>query len=262
MATKQLSNIDMNSTSRIENLPNAVSAQEPATFAQLNAAIEGLAPKDSCRVATQANLNLASPGASIDGISMASSDRVLVRANTASAENGLYIWNGAAVAMTRSLDASTSDELEAAVVTIEEGTSAGVTYRQTSVNFVLNTGAVAFVVFGSTVVAASETSSGIAELATQAEVDAGTDDLRIVTPLKLATYSGRVKKFSQLIGDGSATQYDVTHNLNTVDAMIMVYLVSTGETVLVDAKRFSVNVARINFATAPASNAYKVVVIA
>ena len=35
--------------------------------------------------------------------------------------------------------------------------------------------------------AASETAQGIAELATQAEVDAGTDDTRIVTPLKLAT---------------------------------------------------------------------------
>lgn len=36
--------------------------------------------------------------------------------------------------------------------------------------------------------AASETVSGIAELATQAETDGGTDDQRIVTALKLATY--------------------------------------------------------------------------
>jgi hypothetical protein len=35
---------------------------------------------------------------------------------------------------------------------------------------------------------ASETVKGIAELATQAEINAGTDDLRIVTPLKLVTY--------------------------------------------------------------------------
>lgn len=35
--------------------------------------------------------------------------------------------------------------------------------------------------------AASETVAGIAEIATQAEVTAGTDDARIVTPLKLAT---------------------------------------------------------------------------
>lgn len=35
---------------------------------------------------------------------------------------------------------------------------------------------------------ASETVAGIAEIATQAEVDAATDDLRFVTPLKLGTY--------------------------------------------------------------------------
>lgn len=40
--------------------------------------------------------------------------------------------------------------------------------------------------------AASESTSGIAELATQAETDAGTDDARIVTPLKLATYKPAV----------------------------------------------------------------------
>jgi len=43
---------------------------------------------------------------------------------------------------------------------------------------------------GGAAAAASESVSGIAELATQAETDAGSDDLRIVTPLKLATYSG------------------------------------------------------------------------
>lgn len=37
---------------------------------------------------------------------------------------------------------------------------------------------------------ASETVAGIAEIATQVETDAGTDDARMVTPLKLANYSG------------------------------------------------------------------------
>ena len=37
---------------------------------------------------------------------------------------------------------------------------------------------------------ATETVVGFAELATQAETDAGVDDLRIVTPLKLANFSG------------------------------------------------------------------------
>jgi hypothetical protein len=38
--------------------------------------------------------------------------------------------------------------------------------------------------------AASEALQGAAEIATQVEVDAGTDDQRFVTPLKLASYTG------------------------------------------------------------------------
>jgi len=49
---------------------------------------------------------------------------------------------------------------------------------------------------------ASETQSGIAEIATQAETDAGLDDTRIVTPLKLATYVAG--------GSGSGSFTDLT----------------------------------------------------
>jgi hypothetical protein len=41
---------------------------------------------------------------------------------------------------------------------------------------------------GTTVSAASETVAGIIEIATQAETDTGTDDLKAVTPLKLAAH--------------------------------------------------------------------------
>jgi hypothetical protein len=255
-----LNNLDLNSQSRIVNLLDAVAAQEPATLAQLNAMVQGLAWKDNARVASQANINLASPGATLDGITMASSDRVLIRAQTAGAENGVYLWNGAASAMTRSTDADTAIELESAVITVDEGTSAGVTYRQTVVNFTLGSGTITWTTFGTAAAAASETVSGIAELATQAETDAGTDDLRIVTPLKLATYSGRAKRYAASIGDGSATQYTVTHNLNTLDCIVQVFLNSTGASVLVDQLRTGVNAVRIDFAVAPASNAYRVVV--
>jgi hypothetical protein len=128
-------------------------------------------------------------------------------------------------------------------------------------NPTVGTTSIAFVTFGSSVGAASETSAGIAELATQAETDAGTDDLRIVTPLKLKTSSLLLKKFSSTFGDGSATQYDITHNLNSADCQIAVYVVSTGEEVLCDMKRFSTNVVRLNFSSAPASNALRCVVI-
>ncbi|GJD41315.1 hypothetical protein [Methylobacterium bullatum] len=261
MSKPILSDQDFGGVARILNLPNAVGDQEPATLAQLKAQIEGLAWKDSVRVSTQGNISIASPGATIDGITMSANDRVLVRAQTTGSENGIYIWNGSATALTRSLDANTSDELEGAVVTVEEGTSAGATYRQTSVNFTIGSGAVAWTSFGTAAGAATEATAGIAEIATQAETDGGTDDQRIVTPAKLAAWSGRVRKFPQAIGDGSATQIDVTHNLNTRDVVVEVFYASGAyATVICDVSRPTVNSVRLNFAAAPAANALRVVV--
>lgn len=262
MSRRQLSDLDFGGVARIRNLPAPVNPDEPVRQQDLNSAVEGLSWKDSCRVASQANVNLSSPGASIDGITLTVGDRVLIKAQTVGSENGIYIWNGAAVAMTRSLDASTSGELEQAVTTVEEGTSAGTSWRQSVVNFVLDTAAVTWLQFGAAIGASSETSSGIAEIATQAETDAGTDDLRIVTPLKLANWSGRKRKATATIGDGSATSFNLDHNFNTRDVTVEVYSNSGGyDSVLCDVTRPSVNRVTLIFAAAPAASAFNVVVM-
>ncbi len=253
--------LDFGGVRKIINLPNGTNAQDPVTVSQLNSAVEGLAWKDSARVATQANTNLAAPGAAVDGVTMASGDRVLVRAQTTASENGIYIWNGAAVAMTRSLDANTSDELEQAVVTVEEGTSAGVTYRQSTVNFTLGSGSVTWATFGGAVGNASTSSTGVVQLATQAEVDTGSDAAKVVTPATLAGSVYATKKYNVLIGDGAATSYTVTHNLNTRDVEVEVYRNSgTYDTVLVEVQRTTVNSVTVLFDSAPAANAYRVMV--
>ena len=250
-------------STRIENLGAPQNDNDAVRFADLNSAIEGFAWKDSCRVKSQANTNLASSPATIDGIALVSGDRVLIAAQSAPAENGIYVFTAAAAALTRALDASTAAELEQAVTTVEEGTNAGTTWRQTSVNFTLGSDAVAWTAFGTSAPPASETEAGVAELATQGEVDAGVDDARIVTPLKLAAWSGKAKRASGLIGDGVATQYDVTHGFGTRDVSVEVYRNSSAyDSVLCDVSRPDTNTVRLNFASAPALNAFKVVVIA
>ena len=253
--------LDFGNSRKAINLPNPTNAQDAATKSYVDSAVEGLAWKDSARVATQSNISLASPGATIDGVTMASGDRVLVRSQSTASENGIYVWNGAAVSMTRSLDASTSDELEQAVTTVEEGTSAGASYRQTALNFTLGSGSVAWASFGASVGSASDTASGIVELATQSEVDAGSDTARVVTPATLAASAYATRKLNQNIGDGSATSYAVTHNFNTRDVEVEVYRNSGNyDTVLVEVQRTSVNAVTVLFDTAPASNAYRVMV--
>ena len=261
MSTKQLSDLDFLSASRIRNLPAPAANDEPVRVTELNAAIEGLKNKDPAVVSTQGNLNLASPGATIDGVAMAAGNRFLVRAQTSQPENGIYIWNGAAVPATRSSDANTAAELTNALIPVTGGSDALKTFRQTATITTLGTDNVTWIQFGTTASQATETAAGIAELATQAETNTGTDDLRIVTPLKLKSFTGFVKKFAAAFGDGAATQYDISHNFNTRDVVVEVYRTGTPwDTVLCDVSRPDANTVRLNFNTAPTSNQFTCVV--
>jgi hypothetical protein len=261
MSKKIFTDFDFQSVSKITNLPAPSSNGDAATKSYVDSLVEGLAWKDSCRVATQSNTNLSSPGATIDGVTMVSQDRVLVRSQTTASQNGIYVWNGAAVAMTRSLDANIFAELEAAVTTIEEGTSAASSYRQDQVNGTIDTSTVNWVSFGVSVPSASTSTAGTVRLATQTEVNTGTDATIAVTPSTLASWSGRVKKYATSIGDGSATSYTVTHNLASLDVTVTVFANSTGDEVITDVTHATTNTLTIVFASAPSSNAYRVVVV-
>jgi hypothetical protein len=262
MARQILTDYDFNNVSRITNLPNAASDQEPATLAQLKAQVEGLAWKDGVRVKTQADLNLASPGATIDGISLSSGDRVLVATQSTASQNGIYVWNGASTPATRALDASTFAELEAAVVTVEEGTDAGTTWRQTEINGTIDSSTVTWTAFGTVVPAASESTAGKIEIATQAETNTGTDDTRAITPLKLTNWSGAPKRYAADVGDGSNTSYTITHNLGTRDLTVGVYRNSGNyDEVECEVRHTSTTALTLVFSAAPTSNQFRVVVV-
>ena len=262
MSKQVLSDFDFNNAARIVNLPDPTLAQHPATKAYVDSAVEGLAWKDSVRVASTANLTITGPGATIDGVTMSANDRVLLKDQTAASQNGLYIWNGAAVSMTRAADANTFAELEQAVVTVEEGTSAGASFRQTAVNGTIDSTSVTWTSFGTSAAAATETTAGVLEIATQSETDTGTDDLRAITALKLNNWSGRKRKAIATFGDGSATSFNIDHNFNTRDVQVEVYRNSGNyDSVLCDVTRPSVNRVTLTFAAAPAASAFNVVVL-
>lgn len=261
MSTLVNTKLDFGAARRITNLAAGAANGEPVVFEQLAAAIEGVAWKDNVRVASIANVTVSAPGAAIDGITLAASDRVLLKDQTVATENGIYIFNGAATPATRALDANAFDELESAVVTVDEGTNAGSTWRQTQVNGVIGTNNVVWASFGTSAPAASETTAGIAEIATQAETDTGTDDLRIVTPLKAKTASWMLRRFAVTIGDGAATSIAVTHNLNSTDVVVQVY--ETGGSkreVIVEKQVTSANAVTLVFDAAPALNSLRAVV--
>ena len=83
----------------------------------------GLDFKDSVRVASTATVTVSGPGAAIDGITLSSNDRVLLKNQSTASENGIYVFNGAASALTRATDADSSAEVTAGLFTfVEEGT--------------------------------------------------------------------------------------------------------------------------------------------
>jgi hypothetical protein len=79
---------------------------------------------------------------------------------------------------------------------------------------------------------ATETRTGLAAIATQAEVTAGTDDAKFVTPLKLKTYFDAKSGCAVAdIGNGAALTFAITHILATKDLMVQVLDNGTGEIV-------------------------------
>lgn len=260
MATPVLSNKDHLDSARILNLPAPISDGEPIRKIDFESSMEGLAWKDNVRVATTGNLDLSSPGATIDGITMTNGDRVLVLLQTDQSENGIYVWTGASDPLTRAADSDTGEKLLNAIVPVDEGSSnAGTTWRQTQVEIDIDTDDVIFVPFGAAVPDASTTVKGKIEIATEAEVNAGTDTERAVTPAtaKASIWRGRGK--IQTIGDGSGTQFDVTHNFNTYDLHVEVWQTSGSRyKVECDISQPSANAVRINTAEAVAAGALAV----
>jgi len=95
---------------------------DAANKAYVDAVAQGLDPKDSVRVASTGNINIASPGATIDGVSLNSGDPVLLWQQTSGSQNGIYLWNGATSAMTRRSDANSSDMVTSGLYTyVSEG---------------------------------------------------------------------------------------------------------------------------------------------
>lgn len=77
------------------------------------------------QVASSGDLTLSSPGATIDGILMQVGELVLVKDQTVAADNGIYTWNGASSAMTRTAYADTAAKLTGMAVYVRKGSEAG-----------------------------------------------------------------------------------------------------------------------------------------
>jgi hypothetical protein len=243
---------------KITGVADPTLSGDAATKNYVDNAITGLSWKSPVRVLALTNVTIATPGTTIDGVTMATNDRVLLTAQTTASQNGLYVFNGSAAAMTRALDADSAAELLNMAVFVSQGTSADsawtlttdapLTVGTTALTYAQFTGAQAFVA-----------GNGLARTGNQVDVVPGTgisvagDQVGIDT-----TVIPRL--FATSIGDGAAVSYVVTHNLNTRDVLVQVYANSgVFDVVETDIEKTTVNTVTIRFTTAPAASAYRVV---
>lgn len=138
---------------KLTNLAAPSAANDAVRKSYVDAALEGLKPKEAVRAATTANIVIATDlnvGDVIDGVTLADGDRVLVKNQTASEENGIYIA-GASPARASDFDSlSPIDEINGAYTFVQEGTvNAGRGYVQSGVVAVLDTDPISFVFFNS-----------------------------------------------------------------------------------------------------------------
>lgn len=268
-AKKFLSGID-NGNQKIINLADGSSATDGVTLQQLQAYVKGLSWKQAVRVKDGgANVTVASPGATINGVTMAVNDRFLLGNQTAASENGIYVYQGSAVPATRALDATSAGSAPDGVQTLTGGISVYVESGTISSDtawvlttddpIVVGTTALAFVQLGGGTTYSNGNGLNLSSGAFSVKLPASSGLVVDGTGLYLDTAIA-VRKFAQSCGDGSATSIAITHGLGTRDVEVTVYDSATFAEVDLDVVHTSTTVVTLNFAVAPASNAYRVVV--
>lgn len=237
----------------------------------ISAAISGHDWKDSVRVATggkssQGNVTIASPGANIDGVALSAGDRVLLAAQTTASQNGIYDYNGSAMAMTRSADANDAGEISygTSVAVVAGSNSDSIAMVSTQDPITLGTTALSFIFManGTTYVQGTGITITGATIALSVPVSIANGGTGSTTAAAARTaldvpqrgFAGDVGTLTAGVGT------DVVHNLGTLDVVAQVYRKSDGATVSIGVTRKDVNTVTITSSVAVTSGTLRVVV--
>jgi hypothetical protein len=280
---------------KLTSLGTPTADTDAANKGYVDSVAQGLDPKASVVAATTINGTLATAfanGQVVDGVTLATGNRILIKNQTDQTANGIYTVN-ASGAPTRSTDMDNGSEFPGAFVFVEQGTvnadtgwtctnNAPVTLGSTNITWTQFSGAGTYtanngvVLNGSVFSFAPRAGYGLQTGASGAEVKlATTSGLNLSSDLAVGAGNGItvltntvaidnavvVSKYNTSIGDGSATSYTVTHNLNTRDVQVTLYdNTAPYAEVIADVQHTTVNTITVLFSVAPTSNQYRVVV--
>jgi len=274
--------LDLNGQ-RVTNAAAAVAPTDLVTLQQLDDARAGIAGiKEPVRVATQGNVNIASPGTEIDGVTLDEGDRVLLAGQTVGTENGIYVFNGAAAAMTRAADADAAGEiLDGTLVAVAEGTYAGHQYIQTAtpsgapgswtqVWVVFNTSGTTYLAGDGLVLDGNAFSIVAADGSIEVTADAISVGLVPVakggtggtTAAQARASLGVPGRYTTLLGALAAgVPSNVVHGLGSETPLVTVREVATGAHIELDVETVDANTVSVKADVAFGANALEVTVI-
>ncbi len=244
MARRFETGIDLRNQ-RAQNMASGTQPSDGVNLAQLQSALAGLSWHGAVRAASTGNVTLSSPGSTLDGVTLAAGNRILLKNQSTGSENGVYVWASASSPLTRASDGTQGNLNAGAAFYVDEGTvNADTAWTVTTDDpITIGTTAIVFAKFG----------AGVAYTA-----GAG---ITLTGSTFAADFSTVARHVASNVGDGSSTFYTINHSLGTLDVIVQVLLNSTGETVEADVTRPTINTVSIAFASAPASGAYRALIV-
>ena len=197
------------------------------------------------RVVATSNIAISAPGATIDGATMAASDRVLLTAQSTPSQNGPWIWNAAASALTRPTDYPAAGTVQA-FYGMEVEVLAGTAYAGTCW-YISTTGAITIdttsVAFTQRTFSVSSGVTGILPVA-----NGGTGSSTASGALTALGAAGA--KSGTITGDSTTKNFVVTSGLDSTKVKVTV-TDSTLAEVFPDIEYTSNTTFTIKFAVAP-----------
>lgn len=247
---------------KLTNVPVPSGPGEAAEYSwvigQVQSAASGISSKAPVKAVATTNVVTLAGTQIVDTVAVALDDRVLLTAQTAAYQNG--VWIVKAGAWVRPTTSDNMAELTPGATWLAiGGSNAGSLYRMAT------TGTITV---GTTPISIVQFSSG--QSYTAGNGLTGTSTFSVLTvagggitagPSGVQVDATVVRKFALPIGDGSATSFVIPHGLATRDVTVRIYMAAApGTEVEAQVDHTDANSVTILFASAPAVNAYRVVV--